>query len=282
MLDNTLPESFSSVDTMPIPINEHPLVQTQSGGGLFTITFNNPEMRNALSTLMFDHLEDAVARATDSTQRGESIVVLLRSCGSAFCAGFDLAECVHDHGKLEQFVRRLGAINTSLRAMPAVVIAQVQGPALAGGCAIVAACDIVYACDFASFGYPVHRIGISPAVSLPTLMATAGFGGARQLALSGEIVNAQRAQALGLVYSVTRDESALTAEVTQRISGLVAKGPQALRVTKKWLNHIDGSDPDGFLGRRAQETIDATAQLCSGIEATTMLHDFWSKRKSGS
>ena len=282
MLDNTLPETFSSGENSTMISSEHPLVQTESEGRTFTITLNNAPMRNAMSTAMFDGLEDAIERAKASAQRDETLVVILRGAGKAFCSGFDLAECVNDNTMLEQFVRRLGEISSTLRTMPAIVIAQVQGPALAGGCAIVAACDIVCASDSASFGYPVHRIGVSPAVSLPTLMATIGFGGARSLALSGEIIDAQRAKALGLVQFVECDESALAGRVAALVDALLLKGPQALRATKMWLNQIDGTSPEGFLGSRVHDTIDATAKLCGENEVITMLQDFWSKRKGGS
>ncbi|MEY4786559.1 MAG: hypothetical protein RL692_453 [Planctomycetota bacterium] len=282
MLDNTLPETFSSAENSIMSSSEHPLVHTESEGRTFTITLNNAAMRNAMSTAMFDGLEVAIERARASAQRDETLVVILRGSGKAFCSGFDLAACVNDNTMIEQFVRRLGELSSTLRSMPAIVIAQVQGPALAGGCAIVAACDIVCAADSATFGYPVHRIGISPAVSLPTLMATIGFGGARSLALSGEIIDAQRAKALGLVQFVECDESALAGRVTALVDALLLKGPQALRATKMWLNQIDGTSPEGFLGSRVHDTIDATAKLCGEIEAISMLQDFWSKRKGGS
>jgi len=279
MLDNTLPETFSSAENSIMSSNEHPLVHTESEGRTFTITLNNAAMRNAMSTAMFDGLEVAIERARASAQRDETLVVILRGSGKAFCSGFDLAACVNDNTMIEQFVRRLGELSSTLRSMPAIVIAQVQGPALAGGCAIVAACDIVCAADSATFGYPVHRIGISPAVSLPTLMATIGFGGARSLALSGEIIDAQRAKALGLVQFIECDESALTGRVAALVDALLLKGPQALRATKMWLNQIDGTSPEGFLGSRVHDTIHATAKLCGEKEAISMLQNFWSKRK---
>lgn len=279
MLDNTLPETFSSAENSIMSSSEHPLVHTESEGRTFTITLNNAAMRNAMSKAMFDGLEVAIERARTSVQRDETLIVILRGSGKAFCSGFDLAACVNDNTMIEQFVRRLGELSSTLRSMPAIVIAQVQGPALAGGCAIVAACDIVCAADSATFGYPVHRIGISPAVSLPTLMATIGFGGARSLALSGEIIDAQRAKALGLVQFVECDESALTSRVAALVDALLLKGPQALRATKIWLNQIDGTSPEGFLGSRVHDTIHATAKLCGENEVISMLQDFWSKRK---
>jgi len=247
--------------------------------GIFTITLNSPLTRHALGHAMFDALERAVNLADASARDERTRVMVIRSTGGAFCAGFDLAECVKDRDALGRFVTRLASLVQAIRAMPAVVIAQVQGAALAGGCALVAACDMVCACETATFGYPVHRIGVSPAVSLPTLMASAGFGAARFLALSGEIVDAQRARALGLVYLLAPDEPALASMVGELATRLAAKPPQALRATKQWLNQVDGTAADGFLGRRALDATRATTQLCEGEESRAMLEDFWAKRK---
>ena len=114
MLDNTLPETFSSGENSTMISSGHPLVQTESEGRAITITLNNAAMRNALSTPMFNSLEDAIERAKASAQRDETLVVILRGAGKAFCSGFDLAECVNDNTMLEQFVRRLGKISSAL------------------------------------------------------------------------------------------------------------------------------------------------------------------------
>lgn len=227
---------------------------------------------------MFDALERAVETARKCAQRGETIVVVLRSHGNAFCAGFDLNQCVCDPSLLASFVDRLGKLATSLRTLPAVVVARVHGPALAGGCALVAACDIVCASESATFGYPVHRIGISPAVSLPTLMATSGLGGARALTMSGEIVNARRARELGLVHFIATDEQSLHQLESDITESLIKKGPTALRATKQWLNEVDGTAPDGALGRRAFDATNATIALTREPEATSLLNEFWKSR----
>src|SRR5690606_12641741 len=114
----------------------------------------------------FEALERRVhAIASDSSAR----VVLLTGAGHAFCAGFDLGAAVEQPALMAHFIQRLSDINRSIRRLPQVVVAAVQGAAIAGGCAILSACDFVVVCPDATLGYPVHRIGVSPAVTLPLL-----------------------------------------------------------------------------------------------------------------
>jgi methylglutaconyl-CoA hydratase len=269
-----------------------------------TITLADAQRRNALGVAMFDALERAVEGAMARARGGESHVLLLRAEGSAFCSGFDLGACVNDAATLESFIHRLSGVIVALRAMPAVVVAQVQGAALAGGCAILTGCDIVCAAERATFGYPVHRIGISPAVSLPTLVPALGAGAARELALLGEPVSASRAHQLGLVHRLHADTDALASATDSLAAALAAKGPAALRETKRWLSRLDGTDvaardaegtacdAEGTADRTAQPAASrdlevvraaaaASAALCAGEECRTMLAEFWSSRSKG-
>lgn len=271
---------------------------------VMTITLSDAQRRNALGVAMFGALERAVDGAMARARGGESHVLLLRAEGSAFCSGFDLGACVSDAATLESFIHRLSGVIVALRAMPAVVVAQVQGAALAGGCAILTGCDIVCASGRATFGYPVHRIGISPAVSLPTLVPALGAGAARELALLGEPVSAARAHQLGLVHRMHADGDALASATHALVAALAAKGPAALRETKRWLSRLDGTDvgaqgadiaahiAEGAADRAAQpaasrdlevvrSAAEASAALCAGDECRTMLAEFWSSRSKG-
>jgi len=260
---------------------------------VMAITLADAPRRNALGAAMFGALERVLAEAGRRAHAGDAHVLLLRAEGSAFCAGFDLAACVDDAATLESFIQRLSDVIVALRSMPAVVVAQVQGAALAGGCAILTGCDIVCAAERATFGYPVHRIGISPAVSLPTLVPALGAGAARELALLGEPVSAVRAHQLGLVHRLHADADALALGTESLVESLVAKGPHALRETKRWLCRLDGTDlvADGGAGMPAargneasrdleivRAAAAASAALCAGEECRTMLAEFWSSR----
>ncbi len=242
------------------------------------LTLASNSTRNALSKELFAALEVGVSQAEAAAREDRIDAVLLRAEGRAFCAGFDLAESAAEGRTLVEFVERLSALVRRLRDLDAIVVASVQGPALAGGCALVAAADIVIASMSATFGYPVHRIGVSPAVSLPTLLASAGIGGARLLALGGEMVTAERALALGIVHRVVPDEHTLRVEEVATLAGLAAKGRVALRETKRWLNRVDGTSRHGALGSRSDEAARATADLCAGEEARSMLAAVWAAR----
>lgn len=236
-----------------------------------TLTLSDPERRNALSGAMFDALEAALAGVAADAR---SSVLRLRGDGPAFCAGFDLAACVDDAALLATFIRRLSRLNRQLRRLPQVVVAEVQGAALAGGCAMLSACDFVCVAPDAQLGYPVHRIGVSPAVSLPTLLGAAG-GAARPLLMSSEVVDGRRARSIGLASHCAESAAGLPQFVDALCASLGLKGPRALAATKSWLNELDGSNLDDAFDR----TADGSAALCDGDECVSMLRAFWAARR---
>ncbi len=239
------------------------LVALDFDAGTATITLADQNRRNALSTVMFDALEAAIAtvETNDATK-----VLRLRAEGSAFCAGFDL-RAMAEEGMLPEFLNRLGGLCRRLRELHAVVVMEVQGPAIAGGCALVSAGDIVHASPDATFGYPVHRLGISPAVSLPTLMGGAGFGAARRLALSGQLVDARTARHLGLVHRLASDREALALAVDESCRRLASFDATCVRETKRYLNHLDLTDrEEGF-----DSTLDASVKTARLPEADRRL-----------
>lgn len=205
---------------------------------------------------MFDALDDAVR----NLGRNEAIhVVLLAGQGPAFCAGFDLAAAHQTPDLLGEFILRLSALNRSIRRLPQVVVAAVHGAAIAGGCAILSACDFVVADPDARFGYPVHRIGVSPAVTIPLLAAGIGQGPARSLLMSGEIFDGVMAHRIGLVSHLTsKGETALQA-AQQLALDLAKKGPHALAATKRWLNVLDASLDDAMFDDPARASAKQTA-----------------------
>jgi len=276
----TLRTTRMSREENPMTTDEQPQVILQRSGRLLTITLNDPRRRNALGTALFEQLERALDEANPRDIDDAPSVIVLGANGSAFCAGFDLEACVQDAALLPLFVERLGRLTARIRALPAVVIAQVQGAALAGGCALVMSCDIVHAAADATFGYPVHRIGVSPAVNVPVLLATAGLGVARRIALSSEILPARQAESLGLVQCVHANEGALHGAVAALAESLCAKSPHALRATKAWLNQVDGTEATGSLGSAVDRAAQATIDVCRTAEARSMLDSFWQQRRA--
>ena len=249
------------------------ILQTTLDSGIATIALNDPAKRNALTLTMFDALDAALARVA---QEASTNVVIIRGEGPAFCSGFDLGACVDDPNLLAKFILRLSALNRSLRRLPQVVIAQVHGAAIAGGCAILSACDFVFVAPDAKLGYPVHPIGISPAVTIPTLRLALGDGAARALVMSGEIIDGAEAHRRGLATHLAKSAESLPAETTALAQSLARKGPRALRTTKAWLNELDGSDIDTNFLPAAEDS----AAASETAEARSMLATFWAQLRA--
>ncbi len=238
----------------------------QSTPPIMTVTLNDPDRRNAMSHPLFDDLERCLDEAERSILAGTGHVLRIRGEGSAFCAGFDLDAMAHE-GALPSFLERLGAVCVRLRSMTAVVVAEVHGPAVAGGCALVSACDIVLAGPEARFGYPVHRLGISPAVSMPTLIPAVESGGAREMMLGGRLLDATTARRLGLVHHLFEDREQLASGTEAILGRLAAMDSTTLGETKAFLNDLDRTSSEDLFGA----TLRASVRCGESSEAARMI-----------
>ena len=246
------------------------LVRCSVDGRLATLVLANPERRNVLCNEMYDGIEEALS----TLEANPASVLRVRAEGTAFSAGIDLAAGVNDPTELERSLSRLGSIVARMRGLSAVVVAEVDGPALAGGCALVAAGDIVHASRNAVFGYPVHRVGLSPAVSTPTLTTMIGPGPARSLALSGEFIDAETALGCGLVHALFDDATALADAVDHLCQRLLSHPPEVLAETRRSFAELD-VEPGHSTAACA---LDATLATARNPEAIAMLTEFWSRR----
>ncbi|MGA1045263.1 MAG: enoyl-CoA hydratase/isomerase family protein [Phycisphaerales bacterium] len=251
--------------------NPHPIVRTEIDGSLARITLGDVARRNALSNEMFDGLEQAIAKVA----REGCIAVALEADGPAFCAGFDLRAAVEEVATLESFIERLSRLARGLRRLEAVTIAAVQGPALAGGAALVASCDLLLVTPEARIGYPAVRLGISPAVSLPTLLPTVGAGKARAMLLAGELVTGRDALASGWASGLAENPDSLLELVESTLRRLASSGPESLRATKRWLGGEEGTDSDADFDRTMQATLalaggeECRSRMKAALEATS-------------
>ncbi|MSR33466.1 MAG: enoyl-CoA hydratase/isomerase family protein [Phycisphaerales bacterium] len=254
-----------------------------------TITMNNPDRRNALDNDMFVALENALA---DVQKHSTIRVVVLRANGPAFCAGFNLHAVANDASSaqpvLAGYLHRLHHCIDMVSQLPAITIAAVSGAALAGGCALVSTCDFVIATADAKFGYPTHAIGLSPALSGPTLSSRMGLGAARELLLGGELISGARAFELGFASHMVASEpepknptsntpnhnGALVQETSKLTHALLAKGPRALLATKRWLQQLD---PLSHHTHRAS-ALAASMSGVGGGESVDRVAAVWKKR----
>ena len=208
-------------------------------GHVEKLTLSRPERRNALTPAMLDELASRISNIRDAH------AVLILGEGKAFCAGFDLDLCIGEDGdaNLTHLLRSLSRCIDAMRSLPCPGVIGVQGAAVAGGCALIGGGDIVVASPDAKLGYPVTRLGISPAVSAPFMAVP--LGQARKLMLDPGLITGTRALEIGLVHELHDTPAAHAIEVAQ---SMASKPPHALAATKRWLNELSPADAEHGLG----------------------------------
>lgn len=197
------------------------------------VTLNRPEKRNALSPELVSDLKTAFDRAAiDANAK----VVVLKANGEAFCAGADLAylQRLQNFSYEENLTdsQHLMELFLKIYTLPKVVVAQVQGHALAGGCGLASVCDFVFSVPEAKFGYTEVKIGFVPALVAVFLIRKLGEQRARQLLLTGELIKAEEAFARGLITRVVPAEL-LQEQVKTFCNNLIENNSeQSMQLTK--------------------------------------------------
>jgi enoyl-CoA hydratase/carnithine racemase len=211
--------------------------------GVGTVTLNRPKRLNTLAIPTLDLLVDALARVAASD---EARVVVLAGRGKVFCAGADQAEMVERRPQeWEPIVRRYLDPVRAIVAMDKPVIAAMHGDAVGGGLGLAMACDLRIAAEGIRLGAPFTPIGLagcdmSTGWFLPRLV---GLGTATELMLTGRLVDADEALAIGLVHRVV-ESGALADEVAALAARLAAGPPIAHRWTKRAIHRSLGVDMD--------------------------------------
>lgn len=186
------------------------LVLTEVHHRTITITLNRPEARNALSRQLIKDLRAAVRAA----QTDDAIdAIILTGADPAFCAGLDLKELGSDTGTLTDTAPKEDtpvAQRGPLPPGPKPVIGAVNGSAITGGFELALACDFLVASDRARFADTHARVGIQPWWGLSVLLPQAiGVRRAREMSLTGNFLDAQRALDWGLVNHVVPHDDLL-------------------------------------------------------------------------
>lgn len=204
--------------------------------GIRVITLDRADKRNAMTPEMFTQLRRAVGEV------GDARALVLGGEGAVFCGGFDLKMCLDTPGTLRTLLVELSAVIGELRMLDVPVVIAAHGAAIAGGCALLGAADHVVTNDDAKLGYPVVKLGVSPAVSGPFLRRLVGDGRCRERLLDVELVSGKDAARIGLASeSLPRAEDVL-ARAIGVASALAAKPGIGIRETKRWLRDLDDAD----------------------------------------
>lgn len=215
-------------------------VQTSIKDRIGFISLNRPDKRNALNFQFVSELKEAFQSFSENP---DVKVIILKAEGIAFCAGADLEYLQQlQHNTYEENLAdstHLMELYKLIYTLNKVVIAQINGHALAGGCGLVSVCDFAFSIPEANFGYTESRIGFIPAIVMTFLVKKIGESNARMMLLSGNVIKAADAQKYGLVTTILDSEEELQEEVLKFAEHLIMHNSEtSMELTKKLLAEI--------------------------------------------
>jgi enoyl-CoA hydratase/carnithine racemase len=246
---------------------EEPVLLRRDEDRIAWLTLNRPAQRNALSVALMMALErqlEAIAREPATK------VVVIAGAGPGFCAGHDLREMRANPGRqhYEALFAQCARLMTGIVRLPKPVIASVHGTATAAGCQLVASCDLAVASSAARFAVNGINIGLFCSTPMVALTRAIPRKAAMEMLLTGELVGADEARALGLVNRVVAPERleeetrALARQIASKLGLAVAIGKAAFyRQAELGLDAAYAYTADvmtrNMLARDTEEGIDA-------------------------
>lgn len=238
------------------------------GGGVATITLNDPDTRNALSPELLAGLIESFERARDADE--VRCVVLASSHERTFSSGANLGgfaadeALVHKHFGTERFVSLFKLIGE----LGKPTICKTRGHVLAGALGIALCCDLIVASESASFGTPEINIGAFPFMIMALIYRNVPRKKANELLLLGERWDAQSALAAGIVNRVVPDDE-LDLLVADWAAKLAGKSPVIMRLGKEAIRRqMDMPLDDALDYLRAQLTLaQSTEDIVEGVTA---------------
>ncbi len=215
-------------------------VKTEIKDRLAYITICRTEKRNALNDEVVLELHQSLIDA----EKNDSVkIIILTGEGNTFCAGADLEYLQKlQNNTYEENLKdsmQLMELYKSIYTLSKIVIAQVNGHAIAGGCGLVTVCDFAFSVSDANYGYTETRIGFIPAIVMSFLVRKIGEARAKELLLTGNVINAQHALTDGLINYIVDDENELIKKVYEFAQELcVNNSAQSIATTKLMLSEM--------------------------------------------
>jgi enoyl-CoA hydratase len=237
------------------------------------LTFNRPEVLNALNTTVATESLDAL----QSIENDPDVrVLILTGAGRSFVAGADIAEMQAKTPQEARIYSELGhRFMNTLQNLPQPVIAAINGFALGGGLEVALACDIRIASESAQFGLPETILGIIPGWGATQRTARlVGTAKTKEMIFTGRRIKADEALSMGLVNQVVPDED-LMDTVNEMVTAICRQGQTALRHAKTVINR--GSDLN--LDQALRLEIDTFVDLFDTDDRREGMKAFLEKRK---
>jgi enoyl-CoA hydratase len=242
-------------------------VRIERRGSVALLTLARPEVLNSLDRAT---LQCLLGHARSVAEASDVRALVLTGDGRAFAAGADIGEMRGmDPGAALAFSELGHRALAALEALPFPTIAAVNGFALGGGCELACACDWIYASARARFGQPEVGLGLVPGFGgTSRLPRRVGIAWAKELVTTGEPIDAETAQRIGLVNRVFPPDELL--EAALRVGETVSrKGPRAVALAKHLLE--EGQDADVRVAHTLEQSafgfVFSTADRTEGIEA---------------
>ena len=246
--------------------------------GVATVTFNRPEVLNALTFAIYAQLRELL----ETLRYDEAVrVLVLTGAGTAFCSGGDVHEIIGAllaqdvRGHLE-FTRMTGAVVQAMRLLDKPIIAALNGTTAGAGAVIALASDLRIASEKARIAFLFSKVGLTGADmgAAHLLPQVVGSGRAMELLLFGDTIDAATAERYGLVNRVVPHEALLP--TAQEWAARLASGPTlAYGMTKRMVHNERQMDLVSALEAEAQ----AQALLLMGVDHRRFYEAFTAKEK---
>ena len=209
------------------------------------ITLDRADKRNALNSKLITELKELfeLAEKDDSCK-----VIVLQAKGDVFSAGADLVylQSLQSFSRDENIAdsNHLMGLFKQIYYLKKVVIASVQGHAIAGGCGLASVCDLSIASESAKFGYSEVKIGFIPAIVSVFLLRKIGEGKTKELLLTGKTISAQQATDMGLINSCVPKENLQQSVINLAQKLCETASADSLRSTKLMLAEMQNLSLD--------------------------------------
>jgi len=248
---------------------EHVLVERS--GEFATITMNRPQRRNALS---LQHMRELIEAFTQ-VGGGDALGIVLAGHGPVFSAGHDFADVADaDLSEVRSLLQTCTELMSLMQQVPQPVVARVHGLATAAGCQLVASADLAVASDNAGFAAPGGKGGWFCHTPMVAIARNVGRKRAAEMALSGDVIDAQTALEWGLVNRVV-PMAQLDSAVQDLLERVTLGSAESKGIGKQALYaQIDLDQPKAYA--YAIEVMAATSQLPDAREG---MRAFLDKRK---
>ncbi len=222
-------------------------------GRVAMLTLNRHDVRNALTGTNL--IDDIVTVAAWVNRTDEVSALILTGAGSAFCSGGNVKDMAERRGDFagdaaeiaNRYRRGIQRIPLALQQVEIPIIAAVNGPAMGAGFDLANMADIRLASSTATFGETFLNLGLIPGDGGAWfLQRLIGYQQAFELTLSGRIINATEAKALGIVLEVV-EPAQLLARARELAAGFARQPPRAVRLTKRLMKMAQRMELKDFL-----------------------------------